>query len=268
MPTRPGAIVLTPASLRRIHGATLALNWLSQFSPAPGGLLSAGGRCLTRRRGTTPGAWFAPLRGRSDMRRIVRACLQALLVCQFLVIPLRAQESKGTLVIDVKPIEAQTAIKPKVESELKSGGLEWGVENDQLVVSMVSKRFVAVDLTHLTRYGTTTSVDLPPGHYRLTCVAIDPSGGLSVDKFLSKGAYFNLDVVTFDVAAGETTTIAIRPLMQKKSTFLVKFFYPDLLVRVLRNGVEGPEYRISARTETSIAWDSYHGPLKFGNAGQ
>ncbi len=82
-------------------------------------------------------------------------------------------------------------------------------------------------------------------------------------KALKKGAYFNLDIQTFDVVAGKTTTIEVHPTIQKKSTFFVKFFTPGLLVRVIEEGAVKTERVINERTDASIAWEDYNGPLKF-----
>ena len=176
---------------------------------------------------------------------------------------LRAQESRGTLVMDVKPFTSEIELKEKVEKQLKSGGLEWGVAEGQLVVSMVSKRYIKFELPYLTRYGESKSVDLEPGTYKITCAGFLPEGGMSVEKALKKGAYFNLDVLTFDVVAGKTTTLEVHPKIQKKSTFFVKFFVPELSVKVIEDGAAKGESVINERTDKSIAWDDYNGPIKF-----
>jgi hypothetical protein len=73
--------------------------------------------------------------------------------------------------------------------------------------------------------------------------------------------------MTFTVAAGKTTTLEIRPVLQKQtqSSFLVKIkmFMPDLWTKVIEDGVETEETVINQRMTTSISWDDYSGPLKF-----
>lgn len=174
-----------------------------------------------------------------------------------------AQEARGTLVFDVKPFTSEIELKEKIESQLKSGGLEWGVADGQLVVSMVNKRFVRFDLSNFTRYGESKTLELAPGTYRLTCIGFVPEGGMSAEKALRKGAYFNLDIRTFDVVAGKTTTIEVHPKIQKNSVFLTKFYVPELLVKVIEDGETRAEGVISARTEASVPWEDYNGPLKF-----
>lgn len=174
-----------------------------------------------------------------------------------------AQESRGVLVFDVKPFTSEVKLKEKIHNQLKTGGIEWGVAEGQLVVSLVNKRFIRFELPHLTRYGEKKTLELQPGTYRLTCVGFVPEGGMSVEKALNKGAYFNLDILTFKIDAGKTTAIELQPTIQKKSTFFLKFFIPELLVKVIEDGPTGPERVINERTPASIAWEDYKGPLKF-----
>jgi len=70
------------------------------------------------------------------------------------------------------------------------------------------------------------------------------------------------------VLPGKATTLEISPVYQAESKWvaLSKFtmFLPDLKVRVLEDGIPiGEEMVISQRTAKSVAWDDYHGPLKF-----
>src|SRR5512143_2297382 len=77
-------------------------------------------------------------------------------------------QATGKLVLDVKPFTSEIDLKPKIEQQLKSGGLDWGVVEKQLVVTMVNKRFIGVDIPNLTRYGDRKELDLAPGEYTLT----------------------------------------------------------------------------------------------------
>ena len=196
------------------------------------------------------------------MSKGLRACVVALMTGLW-SLSLWAQETRGVVIFDVKAFTSEVKLKEKIEKQLKTGGIEWGVAEGQLVVSLVNKRFIRFELPNLTRYGESKSLELEPGTYRLTCVGFVPEGGLSVEKALKKGAYFNLDVQTFEVVAGRTTTIEVHPTIQKKSTFFVKFFTPELLVRVSEEGAAKKEGVINERTDASIAWDDYKGPLKF-----
>jgi hypothetical protein len=172
-------------------------------------------------------------------------------------------QATGTLVFDSKPFTSEVDLKEKIEKQLKSGGLEWGVVGNELVVTLVNKRFINADIPNLTRYGERKEIQLPPGQYTLTCVGLIPEGGLSVDKVLSKGAYFNEDVLSFTIEPGETTVLEVSSVIRKENTFFLKFFIPEVSVSVVANGVGFEAQPINIRGDSSVAWDDYSGPLKF-----
>jgi hypothetical protein len=172
-------------------------------------------------------------------------------------------QATGTLVFDAKPFTSEVDLKEKIEKQLKSGGLEWGVVGNELVVTLVNKRFINADIPNLTRFGERKEIQLPAGQYTLTCVGLIPDGGLSVDKVLSKGAYFNEDVLSFTIEAGETTVLDVSSVIRKENTFFLKFFVPEVSVSVVSNGVGFEAQPINLRGDSSVAWDDYSGPLKF-----
>jgi hypothetical protein len=174
-----------------------------------------------------------------------------------------AQGVTGKLVFDVKAFTSEIDLRPKIEQQLKSGGLEWGVVSNQLVVTLVNKRFIGADIPNLTRYGDRKELDLPPGEYTLTCVGLIPEGGLSVEKVLDKGAYFNLDVLRFTIAAGKTTVLEVYPVIRKHNTFFLKFFIPEIEVKVIADGTPAGDGVINTRGDSSVPWTEYNGPLKF-----
>ena len=186
----------------------------------------------------------------------------ALLVSVCLAQPVLAQAT-GTLAFDSKPFTSEVDLKEKIEKQLKSGGLEWGVVGNELVVTLVNKRFINAEIPNLTRFGERKEIQLPAGQYTLTCVGLIPEGGLSVDKVLSKGAYFNENVLSFTIEPGETTVLEISSVIRKENTFLLKFFVPEVSVNVVANGVGFDSVPINLRDDKSIAWDDYSGPLKF-----
>lgn len=176
---------------------------------------------------------------------------------------LSAQAATGTLVFDVKPFTSKVKLKEKIENRLKTGGIEWGAADGQLVVTTVNKRFIRFDLPHMTRYGESKTLELAPGTYTIHCAAFIPEGGLSVEKALAKGAFFNLDQMTFEIAEGKTTTLEVHPVIESESTFLLKFFMPELQVKLVEDGAVKQETVINNRVDSSIAWNDYNGPLKF-----
>jgi hypothetical protein len=169
----------------------------------------------------------------------------------------------GTLTIHVAPFESEVKLKDKVRKALEGGGMEWGVSGNRLVVSTVNKQFVGVTIDHLTRFGTDASMALPAGEYHISCVGMLYGGGLSVNKVLSKGGYFNEDVATFRIEDGKTTTLAVRPVIRTSSGMLLKVFMPEYLTKSALDGESSLEVSINARTDKSVAWDDYKGDLKF-----
>ena len=108
-----------------------------------------------------------------------------------------------------------------------------------------------------------------PGDYTITCIAHElNSDSTSVEKFLSKNAFFNIDVLKFTILPGKTTTIEVSPAYKPQSTWFrlskVTMYIPEVTVQVLVDGVPtGEPVVINRRTDKSVAWDDYKGPLKF-----
>lgn len=169
----------------------------------------------------------------------------------------------GTLVMQVKPFTSEVELKKKVLAQLESGGLEWGIEGDLLVVTMVNKRFVDFDLNHMTRYGTEETLTLPAGDYRITGIGLEMVTAFSPQKILDKGAFLNENVMSFRIEEGKTTTIAINPIIRKDMTFLIKWYMPALLTSIVTEAGAGEEVAINLRGGASVPWRDYNGPLKF-----
>jgi hypothetical protein len=174
-----------------------------------------------------------------------------------------AQAPTGTLTVDIVNFTSEIKLKPKIEKALKSGGLEWGVKDGLVLFSMVNKRFVNFDMPQFSRYATQTSVTVPAGDYAITGIGFIPTTSFSVDKMLAKGAFFNEQVIRFKIEAGRTTTLTIRPVIEKRTTLLIKFFQPELMASVTTAGGKSEEVNIVAKTDKSILWPDYSGPLKF-----
>jgi hypothetical protein len=178
-----------------------------------------------------------------------------------------AQQTTGKLLVDIQPFSSEIELKGKVKTQLESGGLEWGVKDGLMVFTMVNKRFINFDLPHFTRYGNLVSLDVPAGEYSVTGIGLTPSTAFSVEKILAKGAYINEKVMTFTVEEGKTLSVKVRPIIRKNATFFMNYFMPELLVSIRPDGGEfGPEVSIIAKTETSVVWPAYNGPLKFKTA--
>lgn len=169
----------------------------------------------------------------------------------------------GKLIVIIEEFTSEVTLKPKVETTLKSGGLEWGAKDGQVVFTMVNKRFVNFDMPNFTRYASKTEVELPSGDYSVTGIGLHMSTAFSPEKILNKGAFINNDVFRFKLEPGKTVVIKIRPVIKKDATFFLNFFVPDLITSINENGTFGEEINIIAKTDTSLPWATYTGPLKF-----
>jgi len=175
-----------------------------------------------------------------------------------------AQQAMGKLMVDIQPFTSEVTLKKKVETTLKSGGLEWGAKDGLVVFTMVNKRFVNFDMPNFTRYGEQATIDLPVGDYTITGIGLIPSTGFSPEKILAKGAYFNEKVMSFRIEADQTSKIVIRPVIQKNGTLFVNYFMPELLATTIApDGSKSSEISIIAKNASSIPWSTYTGPLKF-----
>jgi len=177
-------------------------------------------------------------------------------------VPLTAW-ADGTLTVDMKPFTTEVKLKDKVRKQLEGGGMEWGVTGNRLTVTSVNKQYVGPTINQLTRFGTNFSLPLPAGEYQISCVGMLYDGGLSVEKVLSKGAFFNENIMSFRVEDGKTTTLSVLPTIRASSGFFIKLFMPEFLASTSLDGAVSQEVSLNSRTEKSVSWDDYHGDLKF-----
>ena len=169
----------------------------------------------------------------------------------------------GMLVVEANAFTSEKPLPKKVEKQLKSGGLEWGIQGNLLVFTMVNKQFVDFPINHMTRYGQSEQLTLPVGEYRVTGIGMEMTAGFNVQKILDRGAFVNEDAVTFRIEPGSVTTLSINPVIKRDNALVVDFWMPTLMVRVSNGTDATEEVAINTRGETSIAWPQYTGPLKF-----
>jgi hypothetical protein len=174
-----------------------------------------------------------------------------------------AAPATGTLQLEIAAFTSEVTLKPKIQTQLASGGIEWGQKGDRIVFTYVNKRFLNFDIPYLTRFGETRKLELPEGDYAVTCVGFLPATAFSVEKALSKGAYFNRNVMTVHVAVGKTTTLTMKPVIRKQATFFLTFFMPEMLTSSTLDGVTSPEISLNEKSTASVKWDDYVGDLKF-----
>ena len=183
----------------------------------------------------------------------------------FLNLGVNCQDSQGTLSLKIKPFVSDIKLSKKTLNQLESGALEWGVSGNQFVTTLANKRFLDFDFPYMNRYGTSKEIKLKPGRYEITCVGFIYNGGLSIDKVLKKGAFFNLDILSFEIFEDKTTVLEISPNIEKSRSLFLKVYSPDLLLKIIENDQVKIEKSISQKYETSINWNDYDGPLKFKN---
>lgn len=183
--------------------------------------------------------------------------------------PLAAQEQTGALIVDVKHYTSDVKIPKSIQKQLVHAGIPWGVRGNTLLIPLVNERFVNVDTLYLTRFGEQKKLEVRPGEYTITCIVFAlTSASTNVDKSLSKNAFFNSDILKFAVLPDKTTTLEISPIFIAESTWFrlsrLKMYAPDLKVQALEDGQQkGEDVVITRRTDQSVAWDDYKGPLKF-----
>lgn len=195
---------------------------------------------------------------------LLALCIGApMLAAQDAAAPQPATEQNGTLIVEIKPFSSEKDLPKKVVKQLKSGMLEWGQRDRQLVFTLVNRRFLDFPVNHTTRYGSSEQLSLPAGEYKVTGVGIEMSTGFSVEKILERGAFFNDDILTFRIEPGKTTTLTINPVIKIDRTFAVNFWMPSMMTSVNDGTTATPEIALNDRNDKSIPWPQYTGPLKF-----
>ena len=174
-----------------------------------------------------------------------------------------AQAATGTLNFDVKPFTSEVPLKKKIQSRLESGGIEWGAQDGRIVITLVNKRFIDFDISHMTRFGRSESLMLPAGDYSITTIGLEMHTAFSPEKVLAKGAYVNENIVSFHIEPGKTTTLSILPIMKKDMTFMIDWYMPALSASVTTDTGTSAATILNIRGPNSIAWPNYSGPLKF-----
>jgi hypothetical protein len=178
-------------------------------------------------------------------------------------------QQTGTLVFNLKNYTSDAKLPEKIKKQLEHAGYQWGMVDRTLLIPLVNEKFVKVDALNLTRFGEQKKLELAPGDYTITCIAHEfNSDSTNVDKFLSKNAFFNIDILKFTIMPGKTTTILVSSAYKPQSKWFrlsrLTMYIPEVTVQMLVDGTPAGEPGvINLRTDKSVAWDDYKGPLKF-----
>jgi hypothetical protein len=181
-------------------------------------------------------------------------CLQAL----------AADPGTGTLVLDVKPFDAEMKIKKKVRKVLEAGGIFWGVNGEHLVMSQVLKKYVNARLSN-TPMGEQEEIELAAGEYQITCIGyeVTKTKTTDVEDELDASAYINEDVLMFTIRPSKVTRLEIVPSLRKaKANFVIKVFIADSTITVFEEDIAVREAMVTRRTNASIGWGDYDGRWK------
>lgn len=181
--------------------------------------------------------------------------------------PLLAQQT-GTLVFDLKNYTFDGKETKKIEKGLEHAGIPWRMLDNTLLISFVNQKYVNADAFYLTRFGEQKKLEMKAGEYSITCIGFELNAiSTDPDKSISKNGFFNNDVLKFTVLPGKTTTLEISPVFEPESKHYrlakLKMYIPDLKLRLIEDGTQrGDDVVINRRTDKSVAWDDYKGPLK------
>ena len=184
---------------------------------------------------------------------------------QFIAINANSQKQSGILIIKVLNYKSDVKLKDEVEWKLKRSGISWYVKDSSLIITQINPQYIAIDSVKHTQCGSEIKIERPVGTYAISCIGyILSKSSKNVQKVLSTSAFFNMNVLKFNILPNKITEITFLPIIQKHKTFLVDSFSPDIHVKIVEDGkVVMEDYQINTRTEASIAWDDYKGPLKF-----
>jgi len=184
----------------------------------------------------------------------------------FLTFPIYSQTPTGSLIFRVLNYKSDVKIKKNIAKQFEHCGIEWSIIDRMLVIPNVNIKYVNLPKLNITRLGQEEKNEVPSGNYSITYIGMGFKKLLgNPQKILSKNAYFNLNELYFNVLPNKTTEIIITPKIQRSIKWFpgLAIYFPDIYVKIIENGKEISEYQLSLKTEKSIPWDNYTGPLKF-----
>ncbi len=81
-----------------------------------------------------------------------------------------AQTATGTLVMEVDKLQSEVPLSKELQELIRTGGVDWGIKGNELVLTVVDTRYLDFDYGFTTRYGYRHALQLPVGTYRITAV--------------------------------------------------------------------------------------------------
>ncbi|AOA73331.1 hypothetical protein [Stenotrophomonas rhizophila] len=180
-----------------------------------------------------------------------------------------AQTATGTLVMEVDKLQSEVPLSKELQELIRTGGVDWGIKGNELVLTVVDTRYLDFDYGFTTRYGYRHALQLPVGNYRITAVSREPRRSYSEQRLLDRATFVNRNVASFTIEAGKTVTVQVGPVIMDEDALNPAVFIPTLFASVSSadggapGGAAPRRKAVTLRDNSSTAWPDYRGPIKF-----
>lgn len=180
-----------------------------------------------------------------------------------------AQAATGTLVMEVDKLQSEVPLSKELQELIRTGGVDWGIKGNELVLTVVDTRYLDFDYGFTTRYGYRHALQLPVGTYRITAVSREPRRSYSEQRLLDRATFVNRNVASFTIEAGKTVTVRVGPVIMDEDALNPAVFIPTLFASVssadgdAQGGAAPRRKAVTLRDNSSTAWPDYRGPIKF-----
>ncbi|WP_217538580.1 hypothetical protein [Stenotrophomonas sp. GbtcB23] len=180
-----------------------------------------------------------------------------------------AQAATGTLVMEVDKLQSEVPLSKELQELIRTGGVDWGIKGNELVLTVVDTRYLDFDYGFTTRYGYRHALQLPVGTYRITAVSREPRRSYSEQRLLDRATFVNRNVASFTIEAGKTVTVRVGPVIMDEDALNPAVFIPTLFASVSSadggapGGAAPRRKAVTLRDNSSTAWPDYRGPIKF-----
>ncbi|MGV6489467.1 MULTISPECIES: hypothetical protein [Stenotrophomonas] len=180
-----------------------------------------------------------------------------------------AQTATGTLVMEVDKLQSEVPLSKELQELIRTGGVDWGIKGNELVLTVVDTRYLDFDYGFTTRYGYRHALQLPVGTYRITAVSREPRRSYSEQRLLDRATFVNRNVASFTIEAGKTVTVRVGPVIMDEDALNPAVFIPTLFASVSSADGDAPggaaprRKAVTLRDNSSTAWPDYRGPIKF-----
>lgn len=180
-----------------------------------------------------------------------------------------AQTATGTLVMEVDKLQSEVPLSKELQELIRTGGVDWGIKGNELVLTVVDTRYLDFDYGFTTRYGYRHALQLPVGTYRITAVSREPRRSYSEQRLMDRATFVNRNVASFTIEAGKTVTVRVGPVIMDEDALNPAVFIPTLFASVSSADGDAPggaaprRKAVTLRDNSSTAWPDYRGPIKF-----